>query len=660
MEDMLQGVNEVEQQLKEAGKQLAAFPSSSSNFTTKNLLDLLDKIELLLTFVRQAPSISMQGALVPSMGALIGDELLKHMDVNVRVLVASCLCEVTRITAPEPPYKDDIMKEIFQLYVMAFGELSNVTGDSYYKAIHILESVAKVKSCLLMLDLECDALVLEMFRQFLSHIRLNHPHNVFSDMETIMTLIIEESDEVATELLSLLLFHVKKEKQNLSPASWKLAEKVLRNCNGTLQLYSETLLKLINSDPDDYAEVVTLLCQNVNGDESVVTKSAKAKNIHSRDRNNFVNGGSTKKRKTDTQKQLKGKELETPKRGRPINKKNYLNQDSSPSLVQNSQEDARRTRFQGKSKVNQEYDNLSDYDGEELLSQQTNKVQSRSKPSSKKRIANDFHGKENVKKWGQDLVGHNIKVWWPLDKMFYKGVISSYDPIVDKYKVLYADGDEEVLDLYHEKWTMLDEASPDRRLEKVLALPSPVAVTIPARKLTRKGKKKLESSPMPEENSNAPKSPAPADSTKAEPTRELEIASANTSNTNIPSVLDSQMEDLVQTSDISSELKVTEKAPADSTKTETTKEHEIAGANTSNTNISSTVDYQMDDLVQTSGISSEVQLTEKTKTDMVEQEGEPNLSGELEEKSVPGPSETAQIGEKDEDLACAIPDHHTA
>lgn len=66
-----------------------------------------------MTFVGQAPSIIMQGAIVPSMGALIANGLMKHSEVAVRVSVASCLCEVARITAPEPPYKDEIMK-VFQ------------------------------------------------------------------------------------------------------------------------------------------------------------------------------------------------------------------------------------------------------------------------------------------------------------------------------------------------------------------------------------------------------------------------------------------------------------------------------------------------------------------------------------------------------------------
>ncbi|XP_071712320.1 sister chromatid cohesion protein PDS5 homolog D-like [Rutidosis leptorrhynchoides] len=363
---------ELEKQLTEAGQQLS-FPPSS----IKHLLDLLDKTERLLTCVVQLPSVSMQGALAPSMGTLIGDELIKHSDTNVRVSVASCLSEIARITAPEPSYNDEIMKEIFQLNVMAFGELSNMSGHNYHKAIRILECVAKVNSFLLMLDLDCDDMVLAMFKQFLSKIRSNHPRRVYSDMETIMTLVIKESDKISTELLSFLILHVKKENQNVSPVSWKLAEKVLMNCVDALKPYSETITKLMKSDPDSYAEVVTLICQNANGNEHVVTKWTKRRII------SLENGGSTEKQKYIESDRLNGKELETPKKGRPKNT-------------------------------------------------------------------------EKPKKLKQDLVGSTIKVWWPLDNMYYKGVVSSYDSITDRYEVLYADGNEELLDLHHEKWIILD------------------------------------------------------------------------------------------------------------------------------------------------------------------------------------------------------------
>ena len=52
----------------------------------------------------------MQNALSPSLKALIADQLLRHPDKDVKVVVASCFSEITRITAPEAPYDDDQMK----------------------------------------------------------------------------------------------------------------------------------------------------------------------------------------------------------------------------------------------------------------------------------------------------------------------------------------------------------------------------------------------------------------------------------------------------------------------------------------------------------------------------------------------------------------------
>lgn len=63
------------------------------------------------------------------------------------------------------------MQEIFQLIVMAIGNLSSESGSYYDKAIQILDNVAKVRSCLLMLDLDCDSLLVDMFQQFLRSIR---------------------------------------------------------------------------------------------------------------------------------------------------------------------------------------------------------------------------------------------------------------------------------------------------------------------------------------------------------------------------------------------------------------------------------------------------------------------------------------------------------
>ncbi|PWA69869.1 Armadillo-type fold [Artemisia annua] len=629
-------VNPVEQQLKEAGEHLSLPPPS----TKKDLLDLLDKTEQLLSFVGQAPSISMQGALVPSMGALIGDELIKHSDLDVRIAVASCLCEVARITAPEPPYKDEIMQEIFQLFMVAFGELANLTGQNYYKAVHILDSVSKVKICLLMLDLECDDLVLEMFEQFLKNIRPSHPHTVFSAMASIMTLVIEESDEIATELLSLLISHVRKEKKDISPVPWKLAEKVLRDCKVILKSYAGTIKELIKSDPGDYAEVVTILCQNATENELVISKSTK------RDLITLDNGGSiktlihsqSKKRKyVDTERvaavsnkinrhRLKEKQLETSQnlgtsngshsaKGQPKKNRNNVNQHNKPKLVQDSQEDLRITKFEEKSK-------------DPLSQQRKDNTQSSKKKSSKKSVANGSLGKENPKKFGQDLVGCSIKVWWPLDKMFYDGAVSSFNPTDKKYKVLYADGDEEVLDLKQERWLMLEDTSRDQQQDQIAVLPSPV--TTPVKHLKQKGKRKLDSAPTQEDNSNPPKRRSSAYSLRTKPTREHEIKDANTSTRDILCNSEYHKDDPVQTHVIYRGLNSSEKI------IEVERDSEPnPGENLEVKRLlvsGQTTEVQQDGELKLSGKFEEKRLLESSQTIEVEQNGEPNPSEYLKEK----------------------------
>lgn len=58
----------------------------------------------------QSPSEAMMAALKPMMSALAAKGMLSHPDTDVRVAVAACISEVTRITAPDAPYDDDLMK----------------------------------------------------------------------------------------------------------------------------------------------------------------------------------------------------------------------------------------------------------------------------------------------------------------------------------------------------------------------------------------------------------------------------------------------------------------------------------------------------------------------------------------------------------------------
>ncbi|XP_021739543.1 eukaryotic translation initiation factor 5B-like [Chenopodium quinoa] len=246
----------LEKQLTEAGNQLLSPPPSVAE-----LLSSLDRVENLLTRVEQSPSESMKKALSPSMKALIANELLRHKDIDVNVAVASCISEITRITAPDAPYEDDQMKEVFQLIVSSFEKLDDQSSPSYGKRTSILETVAKVRSCVVMLDLECDALIAEMFHHFFRTIRSEHPENVFSSMETIMTLVLEESEDISIDLCSSILDVLKTENKEVLPVARQLGEKVADKCASKLKPYLLPAMKSRGTTLDDYSKIVAKVLQ---------------------------------------------------------------------------------------------------------------------------------------------------------------------------------------------------------------------------------------------------------------------------------------------------------------------------------------------------------------------------------------------------------------
>lgn len=62
------------------------------------------------------------------------------------------------------------------------------------------------------------------------------------------------------------------------------------------------------------------------------------------------------------------------------------------------------------------------------------------------------------------MVGKQVRVYWPLDKKWYDGSVTSYDKSGGKHMVEYEDGEEESLDLGKEKieWAVVGEESVKR------------------------------------------------------------------------------------------------------------------------------------------------------------------------------------------------------
>ena len=72
-----------------------------------------------------------------------------------------------------------------------------------------METIAKLRACVIMIDLGCEYLIIHMFQQLFIAIKRDHKQNVLSFMQSIMSLIIEESDDDSQHFLSTILVDLK-------------------------------------------------------------------------------------------------------------------------------------------------------------------------------------------------------------------------------------------------------------------------------------------------------------------------------------------------------------------------------------------------------------------------------------------------------------------
>ncbi|MCL7026648.1 hypothetical protein MKW94_016571, partial [Papaver nudicaule] len=224
--------------------------SQKSRLNKDSIVKLLREAEKAFHTLNQSES--LQSAIEPLSASLVQPNLLHHTDKDVKVLVAGCFCQIMRVLAPAPPYSDEVLRDIFNLIVSMFAELADTTSPYFSKRVEILETVARLKCCLLMLDIGCNNLVVEMFTVFFAAVREQHQQSLKRSMLSIMSLIIEDLDErVPQPLLDVILQNLLKAEEDASHASYELAVDVVRQCTVKLEPLINRFLSSCFSESDE-------------------------------------------------------------------------------------------------------------------------------------------------------------------------------------------------------------------------------------------------------------------------------------------------------------------------------------------------------------------------------------------------------------------------
>lgn len=417
---------QLEIELMDAGKRLLLLPSSCSE-----LLNVLAHMERILSCVQQLPSESMKYALHPIIEALIAKELVRHHDTDVNILVACCICEILRIMAPNTPYNHQQMKGFFELATMSFEKLSSSSGGCYTKMIKVLKTFSNVRLPVLMMDLQLDKLVVRLFKQFLI-VADSNSCEVVHEMEKIMTMIIEESEKPKVELVGLLVMSVRNCNQIKSPGCWQLGEKVLKNCATQLKPHLVDFVRKMGIPLLNYSKMLAHICNGVTENEGI-----NLVNIHYEDEKKHENKTLSvpSKDKTEVKEKCKRRKLN------PLIHKTQVYDDIGKEFLAPK---------------------WKEHDKKPLLLSDDPPTPSKSEKEENCKRAFTPIKKEALEmvQYGENLVGRKIKVWWPLDQIYYEGLVASFDQSTRKHKICYNDGDEEILNLMEEQWELVENALP--------------------------------------------------------------------------------------------------------------------------------------------------------------------------------------------------------
>ncbi|XP_022773246.1 sister chromatid cohesion protein PDS5 homolog A-like isoform X6 [Durio zibethinus] len=190
----------------------------------------------------------LEAATKPLMKSIVKHSLSNHTDKDVRLLVAICVSENFRILAPQPPFADKYLRDIFKLILSIFMELADTTSAFFSRRVKILETVARCKCCVVMLDIDCNDLILEMFNIFFSVVRDHHQQSLINDILSIMVHILNE--EVSDQLMDVIFRNLIKEGKDTTSAASRLAASVIQSCAEKLQPFVCGFLTSCSLDRD--------------------------------------------------------------------------------------------------------------------------------------------------------------------------------------------------------------------------------------------------------------------------------------------------------------------------------------------------------------------------------------------------------------------------
>lgn len=173
--------------------------------------------------------------LVPKAQELAGTQLLDHKDKGVKAYAMLCITQMFALLAPNAPYKESQLKNIFTLFVSGIVPALSSPSDPYYKEyLSVLTSLVEIKSIMLMLDIPgSETLLLNLFSNCFDVLSGDSkasseervPKNIEYHLSRLLGTLAEEQETLPNGVIEIVLAQfLRADPKTLSSANNKRGE----------------------------------------------------------------------------------------------------------------------------------------------------------------------------------------------------------------------------------------------------------------------------------------------------------------------------------------------------------------------------------------------------------------------------------------------------
>ncbi|SCU92079.1 LAFA_0F07866g1_1 [Lachancea sp. 'fantastica'] len=230
------------------------------SFSVQELLDRLSQLQEELSGLKQE-EVNLK-SIDKYRTDLINKKILKHKDHGVRAYAACCLSDMLRLYAPDAPYTDKELSEIFQLFLEQFRLLQDPENGYVSMQTYLVTSLLEYRSIVLLTDLpNSSQLITDLFEIFYSSKNDVIPGKLFAIIGGLLGEVILECDTMPMRALKLVFnkFLSQKHKETISGLSVKkdpgfeFSLAICQNYSNRLgrhfiKFYSEIIYEVLNDD----------------------------------------------------------------------------------------------------------------------------------------------------------------------------------------------------------------------------------------------------------------------------------------------------------------------------------------------------------------------------------------------------------------------------